>query len=52
MYTKKKKWECSGECKIVTDIEVNAILTLKAVFEKPIQEVRHALDKCDDGCPN
>ena len=51
MYT-KKKWECSGECKIVTDIEVNAILTLKAVFEKPIQEVRHALDKCDDGCPN
>ena len=48
----KKKWECSSECKPVTDTEVNAILTFKAAFENPIQKVRHALDTCDDGCPN
>ena len=48
----KKKWECSSECKPVTDAEANVILTLKAAFENPIQKVRHALDTCDDGCPN
>ena len=47
----RKKWECS-ECKPITDTEVDAILTLKAAFEKPLQEVRHALDECDSGCPN
>lgn len=47
--TEAKKWLCSGECKPLTD---NAILALKAVFEKSIQKVRHALDTCDDGCPN
>ena len=25
---------------------------MKAVFEQPVQEVRDALDTCDDGCPN
>ena len=48
----RKKWECCSECKPITDTEVNAILTLKAAFEKPLQEVRHALDDCDSGCPN
>ena len=43
----KYKWECSSECK-----PVNAILTLRAAFEYTIQRVRHALDTCDDGCPN
>ena len=47
-----KKWECSRECKAVTDTEVDAILILKTAFEKPIQEVRQTLDTCDDGCPN
>ena len=48
----RKKWECCSECKPITDTEVDAILTLKAAFEKPLQEVRHALDECDSGCPN
>ena len=43
-----KKWLCSSECTPVTDTEVEAILTLKA---KSIQEVRHALDERDSGCP-
>ena len=47
-----KKWLCSSECKPLTDTEVDAILALKAVFEKCIQEVRHVLDECDSGCPN
>ena len=48
----RKKWECCSECKPVTDTEVDAILTLKAAFEKPPQTVRHALDECDSGCPS
>ena len=47
-----KKWLCSSECTPLTDTEVEPILTLKAVFEKSIQEVRHALDERDSGCPN
>ena len=39
----RKKWECSSQCP-VTDTVVDAILTLKAAFDKPIQEDRHALD--------
>ena len=39
----RKKWECSSQCP-VTDTEVDAILTLKAAFDKPVQEDRHALD--------
>ena len=45
--TKKKKWECSSECKPVTDAEVDAILELKAAFEMPLEDVRDALDHCD-----
>ena len=47
----RKKWECYSECKPINDAEVDAILTLKAAFEKPIQEGRHALDEGDSGCP-
>ena len=50
--TQKKKWECCSECKPVTDMKVDAILTLKAAFKSPIEEVRHILDTCDEGCPN
>ena len=48
----KKKWECSSECKPVTAAEVGIILQLKAAFEMPLEDVRHALDHCDEGCPN
>ena len=40
---RRKKWECSSQCP-VTDTVVDAILTLKAAFDKPIQEDRHTLD--------
>jgi len=46
------KWECSSECKPLTETEVDAIVSLRAAFENPMQEVRHALETCDDGCPN
>ena len=50
--TQKKKWERSSECKPVSDAEVDAILELKVAFEMSLQDVRHALDHCDGGCPN
>ena len=43
-HVKRKKWECSSQCEPVTDTVVDAILTLKAAFDKPIQEDRHTLD--------
>ena len=42
----RKKWECSSQYKPITDTEVDAILTLKAAFDKPVW---HALDKSDSG---
>ena len=45
------KWECSSECKPLTETEVDSIVSLKAAYENPMQEVRHTLDTCD-GCPN
>ena len=44
-HVKRKKWECSSQCEPVTDTVVDAILTLKAAFDKPIQEDRHTLDR-------
>ena len=46
------KWCCSSECKTLTEAEVAAVVNLKQVFEKPIQELRTALYECDSGCPN
>ena len=40
-HVKRKKWKW---CEPVTDTVVDAILTLKAAFDKPIQEDRHTLD--------
>ena len=45
------KWECTSECTSLTDCEVNAILSLKSAFDKPIQSVRQALDTFDSDCP-
>ena len=50
--TPPMKWECTSECKSLTDCEVNAILGLKSAFDQPIQSVRQALDTFDSGCPN
>ena len=47
-----KKWESSSECKPLTTAEVDAIVVLKEAFEKPMQDLRHTLATCDDGCPN
>ena len=49
---KGAQWGCSDECKPLTDTEIDSIVVLKAAFNNPIQKVRHALDTCDDGCPN
>ena len=43
---KPLKWQCYSQCKPLTIAEVNAVVTLKEEFQKPIKEV------CDDGCPN
>ena len=46
-----KTWHCSSACKPVSEADIDANVALKQAFEKPVQEVRHALDTCDD-CPN
>ena len=46
------KWSCTSECKTLSDDEVHAIVELKEAFDKPIQEMRQALDVCDSDCPN
>ena len=46
------KWACTNECKAPTDDEVHAIVELKKAFDKPIKEVRKALDMYDSDCPN
>ena len=46
------KWECSSECKIITDAEVCTIIDLAAAFQKPMRELRCALESVDSGCPN
>ena len=43
-HVQRKKWECSSQCEPVTDTVVDAILTLKAAFDKPVLEDRHTLD--------
>ena len=40
------------ECKVIMDTEVAAIVHLRQVFDKPMHELRRALDTGDDGCPN
>ena len=37
---------------MITDTEVAAIVHLRQAFDKPMDELRSALDTCDDGCPN
>ena len=37
---------------MITDTEVSAIVHLRQAFDKPMHELRSALDTCDDGCPN
>ena len=44
-------WECTNKCKPISALEADMILNLKAEFEKPVEEVRKVLDKCDE-CPN
>ena len=54
--TKKAHREPNGSVVVsvnpIANAEVDTILTLKAAFEKLLQEVRGALDECDSGCPN
>ena len=47
-----KGWGCHSGCKVITDTEVAAIVHLRQAFDKPMHELRSALDMCDDGCPN
>ena len=48
----RTKWECSNECKILSDSDACIIIDLAAAFQKPIRELRCALESADSGCPN
>ena len=39
------------QCKPLTIAEVNDIIILKEEFQKPMKEVLHTLQVCDDECP-
>ena len=54
-YSDKKppmKWECSSECKILSDSDVCTIIDLAAAFQKPMRELKCELESVDSGCPN
>ena len=44
-------WECSSECKPLTDEERSAIFSLREAFNKSVEELRQVVDTSDDGCP-
>ena len=46
------KWKCSSECKILSDAEVCTIIDLAPAFQKPMRELKYALESVDSGCPN
>ena len=46
------KWACTSECKTITTQDTEVIVSLKEDFDKPMNELRHVLETCDDGCPN
>jgi hypothetical protein len=46
-----KMWECSKQCKPLSEFEVNAIVCFRTAFEQPVEKVRQALAECDMGCP-
>ena len=46
------KWACTSECKTITTQDTEVIVSLKEDFDKPMDELRHVLETCDDGCPN
>ena len=45
-------WECSIECKPLTDAERSAIFELRHAFDLTTDELRRVIDTCDSGCPN
>ena len=46
------EWECSSECKFFSDAKVYMIIHLAAAFQKPMRELRCALESVESGCPN
>ena len=39
-----KEWNCHSQCKVITDAEVATIVHPRQAFDKPMHEVRSALD--------
>ena len=42
------KWKCTAECKLPTSSEVQCIVAVKALFEKPVHKLREALNGVDE----
>ena len=49
---KSLHWKCHAAFRPLSKDEVDAIISLKQDFEKPINELRKCLHTCDDGCLN
>ena len=41
------KWECFTQCKHLTILDIDAIVSFKASFGLPVEKVRQALAECD-----
>ena len=39
-------------CRHVSDDDVNTIISLKEVFQKPLVNIRKSLQYIDEGCPH
>ena len=46
------KYKCSYLCKPLTQTEIDAIVTLRQAFDRPVEQLRSVLQSCDEDCPN
>jgi len=47
-----KNWKCCELCKALTDHEIDGIINIKIVFDRPMKEIRAFLHEIDSGCPH
>jgi len=49
---KEKRWACSIACCKISDEDVNTIVSMKNLFQKPLAEIRESFQYIDEGCPH
>ena len=44
-------WECSSKCKSLSKSKIDAILSIRKVFDAPMPDLKKFLHKIDSRCP-